>query len=109
MINKKELKTSNGATNYIPHLLNLMMGIFVTIYFYLGFSECNYLCGLRALVIIWVWIFLFINSLVFIILKKYYKLISNLRLYIISVFIALLACLIVIMPLGNLIAYFTEW
>jgi len=102
-------------TNLIPHALNLLIGIIFTIYFYLGYAECNSrggfinLCGLRMLLILWVWIFLFVHSLVFIILKKIYKFISNLKLYIISVFVALLLCLIIIMPLGNLIAYYAGW
>ena len=109
MINKKELKSNNNMVSFIPYILNLLIGVFFTIYFYLGNAECNYLCGLRMLLILWVWIFLFVHSLVFIISKKFYKYISNFKLYIISVFVALLVYLIVIMPLGNLIAYYAGW
>lgn len=117
MVNEKELKSTNRLVNFIPYAINLLLGIFISIYFYLDFIECES-SPLRGgflrfcfgiLFILWIWIYLIICTVIFIILKKFYRHVSYLWLYIISLLIGFVVFIVIVFPLGNLIAYLTGW
>lgn len=111
-------KRKSYNISIFPHILNFLIGAFLSIYFYLDFLECDRhplkggfldLCGITTLFILWVWIFFIVHSLIFITLKKFYRYISYPRLYIISLLIGFVVFLVIVLPLGNLIAYLTGW